>query len=37
MSNNPNKKAKTMTELLASTEGKKDDESGIIDESGEEE
>jgi len=35
--NNPNKKAKTMTELLASTEGKKDDESGIIDESGEEE
>ena len=36
--NNPNKKAKTMKELLDSAESaKKDDESGIIDESGEEE
>ena len=35
---NQSKKAKTMTELLASTENaKKDDESGMIDESGEEE
>jgi hypothetical protein len=33
---NASKKAKTMNELLASTEGKKDDEGGLIDEGDEE-